>query len=103
MIRPTTALSAEILSPGLLVPLKVMATNPDDSFLYPLRAYSSDWVWDLMMDHLTVPLGPGEQNNWPLWVYREQWFIADRMDDDRKDTHEVKDWPRSRAAASLLA
>lgn len=35
-----------------------------------------DWLWDLLMDRLTVPLGPANQNIWPMGAWRKQWIVT---------------------------
>jgi hypothetical protein len=41
--------------------------------------WPTDWLWDLMLDRLTVPLGPADQNIWPQ-VARWEQSIATAAD-----------------------
>jgi hypothetical protein len=76
MIWLAPAPSAGIVNPALLLSVPVMAVNPDAPPLITLPSDTGDWIWELMMDRLTLPLGPGSQNIGPLWMWSDQWFIA---------------------------
>jgi hypothetical protein len=75
---PVSDSSGAIDNPALVFSTPVVVANSDESPTVPLPLDTNDWLWNLMMDHFTVPLGPGDQNIWPLWMWRQQWFIAYR-------------------------
>ena len=76
MLPLAPASRAALVNPALVFPMPVLADILDESPPIPLHSGMGDWVWEMMMDHLTVPLAPGDQNVWPLWMWRDQWFIA---------------------------
>jgi hypothetical protein len=76
MLCLAPASSAATVNPVLVFPMPVLAAIPDEPPPIALPLGMGDWVWEMMMDHLTVPLAPGDQNVWPLWMWRDQWFIA---------------------------
>jgi hypothetical protein len=76
MLPLAPASSAAPVNSALESPMPVLADIPDESPPIPLPLGLGDWVWEMMMDHLTVPLAPGDQNVWPLWMWRDQWYIA---------------------------
>jgi hypothetical protein len=76
MLSLAPATSAAPVNPALEFPMPMLAAVPDEPSAIPLPLGLGDWVWEMMMDHLTVPLAPGDQNVWPLWMWRDHWFIA---------------------------
>ena len=41
------------------------------------RTTDGGWLWELLMDRLTIPLGPADQNTWPFALHgREQWIAT---------------------------
>lgn len=63
-------------NPALGCPIQGLVDSSDEPPPIPLPLGMGDWVWEMMMDYLTVPLAPGDQNVWPQWMWRDQWFIA---------------------------
>jgi hypothetical protein len=56
-----------------------MVREPGDGHDRPDAArppHAGDWLWELLMDRLTVPLGPADQNNWPPGSWRGHWIAA---------------------------
>jgi hypothetical protein len=84
ILRPATAQEVVAASPTQAIPVQATAegqNEPPDIVLPPGTRNWGDWLWDLLMDRLTIPLGPAEQDIWPHWAGRERWFIADRGSD----------------------
>jgi hypothetical protein len=76
-----TAWSAPAPGVGMMIPLQtgVWHQEVQPNTNGPVMD-SVEWMWDLMPDHLTVPLAPDDQNIWPLGTRGEQWIavVADR-------------------------
>ena len=79
ILWPLKAPGVVMASSTLAIPVRVMEGVQNEPPAIVLPPSAENWVWDLMMDWLTIPLGPADQKSWPLWTGREQWFIADRV------------------------
>jgi len=80
ILWPATAQKVVVASPTQAIPVQVTAegqNEPPDIVRPPGTGNWEDWLWDLLMDRLTIPLGPAEQDIWPHWAGRERWYIAD--------------------------
>jgi hypothetical protein len=88
ILWPVTASGVVMASPTLAIPVRVTAEGQNEPPDIVLPTGAGNWLWDLMMDRLTIPLGPAEQKTWPLWTGREQWFIADRRGDHSRGAGE---------------
>ena len=78
---PATAQGLVVARPILLIPLEVTAEGRNEPPDIVLQHGAGTWLWDLLMDRLTIPLGPAYQRIWPIWSEREPWFIADGWGD----------------------
>jgi hypothetical protein len=52
-----------------------MADNQHERLDIARPPDAGDWLWDFLMDRLTVPLGPADQNIRPMGAWREQWIV----------------------------
>jgi hypothetical protein len=81
ILWPFPVPGAVMVSPANSTPVRVRAGDPDERPDSTRSPDAGNWLWDLLMDRLTFPLGPADQNIWPLWSWREQWIVtADRGD-----------------------
>ena len=81
VLLPSPADGAIKANPSLALPVSAMAVDQDGWPDTDSTPGWGDWAWDLLLDHLTIPLGPADQNIWPLWTGREFWLIAERLDE----------------------
>jgi hypothetical protein len=88
ILWPATARGVVMASPTLVIPVRMTAASQVEQPAIVLPPGAGDWLWDLLMDRLTIPLGPADQKTWPLWTGREQWFIADGRGDDPRGAGE---------------
>ena len=79
ILWPLTAPGVVIASSTLAIPVRVTEEGQNEPPAIVLPPGADNWLWDLMMDRLTIPLGPADQETWPLWTGREYWLIADRL------------------------
>ena len=88
ILWPATARGVVVASPTLAIPVRVTADGQNESPDIVLQHGAGTWLWDLLMDRLTIPLGPADQNIWPRWAGREPWYIADRLGVDPSGARE---------------
>jgi hypothetical protein len=58
---------------GMVSPTWMMADNQHEQHDIARPCDAGNWLWDLLMDRLTVSLGLADQNIWPM-VACEQWI-----------------------------
>jgi hypothetical protein len=83
----TSAHGAANVTPALATPIGVLVGDQDERPDIESPAGAADWLWDLLMDRLTVPLGPADQNIWPLGFWQEHWIVAADSVLTREDAH----------------
>jgi hypothetical protein len=81
ILWPAAARGVVMASPTMAISVRVTAEGQNEPPDFVLPPGAGDCLWDLLMDRMTIPLGPAELNSWPLWSGHEQWFIADRRGD----------------------
>lgn len=94
ILWPVTAPGVVMASSTLAIPVRVTEEGQNEPPAIVLPPGTVNWLWDLMMDRLTIPLGPADQKTWPLWTRREQLFIADRLGDHQGSAWEGQSRPQ---------
>jgi len=74
--RSAPADGAVPMTPAPVTPLGADG-RPDTGRPVDAGSWPTDWVREFMLDRLTVPLGPADQNIWPLGARWEQWIATD--------------------------
>jgi hypothetical protein len=69
---PATAQGLVVARPTLSITVEVTADGRNEPPDIVLQHGAGNWLWDLLMDRLTIPLGPADQKTWPLWAGHEQ-------------------------------
>jgi hypothetical protein len=72
----TLASGAIAAAPALVTPIGVLVGDEDGGPDVGSPTGAADWLWDLLMDRLTIPLGPADQNIWPLGNWQQQWIAT---------------------------
>ena len=61
---------------ALVSPVRVAPGDRDERPDHTRTPNAGEWLWDLLMDRLTIPLGPADQNIWPPGTWRGHWIAA---------------------------
>jgi hypothetical protein len=77
LLWTTSIHGAANVAPTAVMPIGVMIGDQDGRPDAESPAGAADWLWELLLDRLTIPLGPADQNIWPMGSWQDRWIVTE--------------------------